>query len=132
MPDQHTMDFSAGEGELRHRHYCRTCHPVSVEAGNISEECTKYEALGGGDLTPEQLEGMELWDRDVMLDIRHRVVGAMLARRAVAEVRRHRATMKRLEKWADQLESARIDRAGSVGPFIAAELRNRMKGGGNG
>lgn len=52
----------------------------------------KYESLGNGDLTPEQLDGMDQWDRDVMLDERHRVVGSMLVRRAVAEIRRHRAT----------------------------------------
>lgn len=52
----------------------------------------KYEALGDGDLTPEQLDGMEMWDRDeMMLTPRLRAVGAMLVRRAVAEIRRHRA-----------------------------------------
>jgi hypothetical protein len=51
----------------------------------------KYEALGDGDLTPEQLDGMDLWDRDVMLDERHRAVGALLVRRAIAEIRRRRA-----------------------------------------
>jgi hypothetical protein len=67
MPDQPMMDFAAEEGVLRHTPYCRTCHarvqermghtsdcsncfgtfdhgaprifdPVSVEAGNASEE----------------------------------------------------------------------------------------------
>jgi len=51
----------------------------------------KYEALGDGDLTPEQLDGMEMWDRSDMLSARHRFVGAVLVRRAVAEIRRHRA-----------------------------------------
>jgi hypothetical protein len=68
MSDQSMMDFAAGEGVLRHTPYCRTCHarvqeradhtnacsncfgtfdhvaprmfdPVSVEAGDASEEC---------------------------------------------------------------------------------------------
>jgi len=43
------------------------------------------------DLTDEQLEGMSMWDRDVMLDERHRAVGAMLVQMAVAEIRRRRA-----------------------------------------
>lgn len=51
----------------------------------------KYEALGNCDLTPEQLDGMEMWDRDVTLAERHRAVGALLVRRAVAELRRRRA-----------------------------------------
>lgn len=85
-----------------------------------------YESLGNGDLTPEQIDGMELWDRDVMLDERHRAAGSMLVRRAVAEIRRHRAMVKRLETWAEQLETNR-DKPGDVGHFIAAELRNRMK-----
>jgi hypothetical protein len=54
----------------------------------------QHEALGDGDLTPEQLEGMDMWDRDVMLDERHRAVGSMLVRRAVAEIRRHRAAKR--------------------------------------
>jgi hypothetical protein len=43
------------------------------------------------DLTDEQLEGMSMWNRDVMLDERHRAVGALLVRMAVDEIRRHRA-----------------------------------------
>jgi hypothetical protein len=90
----------------------------------------RYESFGDGDLTPEQLDGMDMWDRDVMLDERHRVVGAMLIRRAVAEIRRHRAVMRRLEFWANQLEGsvAVTDARPGVGGFIAQELRNRIKG----
>lgn len=44
-----------------------------------------------GDLTPEQLEGMVMWDRDVILAEQHRAVGAMLVKAAVAEIRRRRA-----------------------------------------
>lgn len=47
--------------------------------------------------------------------------------RMVTEVRRHRATMLRLEAWAVDLEAKR-DQPGDVGHFIAAELRNRIKG----
>jgi hypothetical protein len=42
-------------------------------------------------LSDEQLDGMDMWDRDVMLDERHRAAGAMLVRAAVAEIRQHRA-----------------------------------------
>jgi hypothetical protein len=51
----------------------------------------RYQALGNGDLTPQQLDGMDLWDRDVMLDERHRAIGSILVRRAVTEIRRRRA-----------------------------------------
>jgi hypothetical protein len=92
----------------------------------------RYESFGDGDLTPEQLDGMDMWDRDVMLDERHRVVGAMLVRRAVAEIRRHRAVMRRLEFWAEQLEEpvagVVTDARPGVGGFIAQELRNRING----
>lgn len=47
--------------------------------------------------------------------------------RMALELRRHRAMVKRLEEWAVQLETPSIDGPG-VGLFIAAELRNRMKG----
>lgn len=42
------------------------------------------------DLTPEQLDDMELWDRDAMLAPEHRVVGAYLVKKAVTEIRRRR------------------------------------------
>jgi hypothetical protein len=49
---------------------------------------------------------------------------------AAREVLERRATMKRLEAWAEQLDMDTHARRGTgVGPFIAAELRNRMKGG---
>lgn len=51
--------------------------------------------------------------------------------RMVTEVRRHRAMVLRLEEWATQLDTNR-DGFGHVAHFIAAELRNRMKGDGNG
>lgn len=41
------------------------------------------------------------------------------------EIREHRAVLARLESWAVQLDD---NKPGSVGPFIAAELRNRIKG----
>ena len=41
---------------------------------------------------------------------------------AVAELRRHRAMVKRLEEWAEQLDEPGKGRA------LARELRNRMKG----
>lgn len=47
--------------------------------------------------------------------------------RSLHELRRLRAMVKRLEEWAVQLETPGIDGPG-VGLFIAAELRNRMKG----
>ncbi len=47
---------------------------------------------------------------------------------AVAEIRRHRAMVARLEAWAEQLDRDTHAAGGTdVGPFIAAELRNRMK-----
>lgn len=46
------------------------------------------------DLTNEQLAGMDMWDRDVMFEERHRAAGSMLVRMAVAEIRRHRAEIK--------------------------------------
>lgn len=44
------------------------------------------------------------------------------------ELLAHRTTMKRLEEWAVQLENASVE-PGAVGRFIAAELRNRIRGG---
>lgn len=88
----------------------------------------KYESFGDGDLTPEQLGGMDMWDRDVMLDERHRVVGAMLVRRAVAEILRHRATMKRLEEMAAKLESQPHDWPAIPREHVAAVLRSLTKG----
>lgn len=49
------------------------------------------------------------------------------------EVLVHRATMKRLEQWAVELEASLARGVeggvhGGVGHFIAAELRNRIKG----
>lgn len=67
----------------------------------------QYDSLGYGDLTPEQLDGMDVWDRDVMLDERHRAVGSMLVKRAVAEIRRHRA----IEISADRMKQAMSDSA---------------------
>ena len=61
-------------------------------------------------------------DYDALVDI---------AARLGYEVRRHRAMVRRLEEWAAQLDANRDD-PGHVGHFIAAELRNRMKGDGNG
>lgn len=50
------------------------------------------------------------------------------------ELLAHRATMQRLERWAVELEASLARGVeggvhGGVGPFIAAELRNRIKGG---
>ena len=42
------------------------------------------------------------------------------------ELAAHRAMVKRLEAWAAQLDASATE-PGSVGPFIAAELRNRMR-----
>jgi hypothetical protein len=50
------------------------------------------------DLTAEQLHGMELWDRDVMLNERHRAAGALLVRMAVCEIRRHRCQIAPTEQ----------------------------------
>ncbi len=44
----------------------------------------------------------------------------------VIEITEHRSTMARLEAWATELESS--DPVHGVGKFIAAELRNRIKG----
>lgn len=55
----------------------------------------------------------------------------IIAEAALSELVEHRATMNRLEEWAEQLETTGEpghDRRSGVGPFIAAELRNRMKG----
>lgn len=60
-----------------------SAHPAPSQPGQAPDS--------DADLTPEQLDGMELWDRDVMLDECHRAVGAMLVRRAVAEIRRRRS-----------------------------------------
>lgn len=44
------------------------------------------------------------------------------------ELQRHRAMVKRLEAWTEELDKD-VHAAGGtgVGPFVAAELRNRMK-----
>lgn len=44
---------------------------------------------------------------------------------AESEVDRLRAMERRLQEWAGQLDATR-DQPGAVGPFISAELRNRM------
>lgn len=44
----------------------------------------------------------------------------------LAEVKRHRAMVARLNEWATNLEA--YTEPGNVGPFIGRELRNRMKG----
>jgi hypothetical protein len=47
----------------------------------------------------------------------------------LAEVREHRAATARLEAWAAQLDQdTRANQGSGVGPFIAMELRNRIKG----
>jgi hypothetical protein len=79
------------------------------------------------DLTDEQLEGMEMWDRDVMLAPQHRAVGAFLVRIAIAEIRRHRATMKRLEELASGLESNHAHTSS-----IAGRIRDVIEGDANG
>lgn len=85
-----------------------------------------------GDLTDDQLIGMGMWDRDIMLADEHRFVGSLLVSRAIAEIRRNRAMVKRLEEWAEELERACHVDDSSYGAHpnlvIAAELRNRMKG----
>jgi hypothetical protein len=88
---------------------------------------SKYAPLGDGDLTHEQLDGMDMWNRDVMLDERHRAVGAMLVHRAVAELRRHRAMVTQLEAWAKVLESRSPNHYEMTQHEIAAELRSRMR-----
>lgn len=79
------------------------------------------------DLSNEELE---FWPRaigdDPFSDYQRVIV------RAIAEVKRHRAMVKRLEAWAEQLDEDTHTHVGGgtgVGPFISAELRNRMKGG---
>lgn len=74
-------------------------------------------------LTYEQLDGMELWDRDVMLDEQHRAVGALLVSAAVREIRQRREAAQRLLEWATELE---VDP--QLGAKIAAELRRRLEG----
>ena len=65
---------------------------VAVIADRAAERLGCSHLTGDtGDLTPEQLQGMDLWDRDVMLSERHRAAGAMLVRMAVREIRRRRA-----------------------------------------
>ena len=46
----------------------------------------------------------------------------------VDELQRHRATMARLAAWAEELRAAGIDGRHRPGPFIAAELENRIEG----
>lgn len=47
---------------------------------------------------------------------------------AVAEIRRSRAMVKRLEAWAKEFDGDSLDNGGSgVGPHISNELRRRMK-----
>lgn len=79
---------------------------------------SKYEALGTGPLTPEQLDGMEMWDRDVMLAEPHRAVGAMLVRRACAEIRELRLCADRAVTIADEAFGA-----GPVEPLDATLSR---------
>lgn len=45
----------------------------------------------------------------------------------LAEVKRHRATIKRLERWAVALEADEEERPGSVGGFVVAQLRICLK-----
>lgn len=80
-------------------------------------------ATEGWTLTDEQLAGMALWDRDVILDERHRAVGAMLVSAAVRDIRRLRSMEQRLLQWAKKLEDD-----SPVGANIAADLRKRLKG----
>lgn len=45
------------------------------------------------------------------------------------EVLEHRATLARLEVWAQQLEKDTLSSGGTgLGVFLALELRNRIKG----
>jgi hypothetical protein len=90
-------------------------------------DSTREAPVSDLNLKEEQLEGMDLWDRDVMFDARHRAVGAMLVRAAVAELRRHRAMVKRLEAWAADLDRKR-HQPGDVGHIVADTLRARMRG----
>lgn len=58
-------------------------------------------------------------------------ITAAAIRVARAEIDRYRAMVQRLEAWAVLLESDTFAAGGiGVGPFIAAELRNRMNGDG--
>lgn len=68
-----------------------------------------------GDLTTEELG---------MLDL----VGTETERRLVAEVRRHRATMRRLETWIEQMQSP----AHAMNRYIVRCLQGRIKGDSNG
>lgn len=65
-------------------------------------------------LTEDQLTGMSLWDRDVMLAPEHRAVGAYLVSLAIAEIRHLRAKISHHEKFADDewrtFNEARADR----------------------
>src|SRR5216683_3331862 len=91
---------------------------AELEVPNIFDErAFEMIATGGGEPTPddrcpittpklettaaaltnEQLDGMDMWDRDVMLDERHRAVGAMLVHMATTELREFRAMRERLE-----------------------------------
>ena len=69
---------------------------------------------------------MNLTDEDIahceqLSDFRDEEFWALLA-----EVKRHRAMVARLEEWAAQLEA--YTEPGNVGSFIGRELRNRMEG----
>lgn len=75
------------------------------------------------DLTELALVGMYL--------ARHGEVFPDEIQALVLEIKKHRETMKRLEAWAVQLD-ADGQKPGGVGTFIAAELRQRIKGDGNG
>jgi hypothetical protein len=95
----------------------------------MAEEILEYRApkhganvTEGWTLTDEQLAGMDLWDRDVILNARHRAVGAMLVSAAVREIRRLRSMEQRLLQWAERLEDD-----SPVGANIAADLRKRLK-----
>lgn len=55
-------------------------------------------------LTTEQLEGMDMWDRDpAVFQERSRPIWAMLVRSAVAEIRHHRAAV---QAFSDTVEDA--------------------------
>lgn len=84
-------------------------HVFGVEgATSLRDDLTRVLGRVSARLTDEQLDGMELWNRDVMLAPEHRAAGSMLVGMAVAEIRERRAddaaTEERLQVAAGKVE----------------------------
>lgn len=87
----HRMDARAYELRL-----CDVERAIAIHnrrATEAEDQRAAGDALDpSADLTPEQLDGMEIWDRDPeVFMVGSRAIWAMLVRRAVAEIRRRRA-----------------------------------------